>query len=145
MICELREMGSIATHSTMSLSKSEYEVLTLLWTKNQGLTASEINSCCEDKSWKDASIHTILANMIDKGAVDVDGVVRSGRTYGRTFKAAITPEEYSMMQIKQNALFTNDRRSSITKLFAHLIDSEEVNLETISKIEALLKKKKEEL
>lgn len=129
----------------MSLSKSEYEVLTLLWTQNQGLTASEINSRSKDKSWKDASIHLILANMIDKGAVDVDGVVRSGRTYGRIFKAAITPEEYSMMQINQNALFTNDRRSSMTKLFARLIDSDEVNLETISKIEALIKKKKEEL
>lgn len=136
---------SITTHSSMSLSKSEYEVLSLLWTQNQGLTASEINFCCKDKSWKDASIHMILANMIDKGAVVVDGVIRSSRTYSRIFKAAITPEEYSMMQIKQNALFTNDRRSSMTKLFAHLIDSEEVNLETISKIEALLEKKKEEL
>jgi len=109
------------------------------------MTASEINSRCKEKSWKDASIHLILANMIDKGAIVVDGIVRSGRTYGRIFKAAITPEEYSMMQIKQNALFTNDRRGSMTKLFARLIDSDEVNLETISKIEALLKKKKEEL
>jgi predicted transcriptional regulator len=129
----------------MSLSKSEYEVLALLWTQNQGLTASEINSTCENRSWKDTSIHLILANMIDKGAIVVDGVVRSGRTYSRIFKAAITPEEYSMMQIKQNASFADDSRSSMTKLFAHLLDSDEVNLETISKIEALLKKKKEEL
>lgn len=129
----------------MSLSKSEYEVLTLLWKHNQGLTASEINSCCKDKSWKDASIHLILAKMIDKNAVVVDGMIRSGRTYSRIFKAAITPEEYSIMQIKQNALFANDRRSSMTTLFAYLIDSDEVNLETISKVEALLKKKKEEL
>lgn len=129
----------------MSLSKSEYEVLTLLWKHNQGLTASEINSCCKDKSWKDASIHLILAKMIDKNAVVVDGMIRSGRTYSRIFKAAVTPEEYSIMQIKQNALFANDRRSSMTTLFAYLIDSDEVNLETISKVEALLKKKKEEL
>lgn len=126
----------------MSLSKSEYEVLALLWTHNQGLTANEINSCCKDKSWKDASIHLILANMIDKNVVVVDGMVRSSRTYSRVFKAAITPEEYSIMQIKQNALYS---RSSMTTLFAYLIDSDEVNLETISKVEALLKKKKEEL
>jgi len=131
--------------SAISLSKNEYEVLTLLWTQNQGVTASEINSCCKNKSWKDASIHMILASMIDKGAVIVDGVIRSNRTYGRIFKAAITPEEYSMMQIKQNALFANDSRSSMANLFAHLIDSDEINLETISKIEALIKKKKEEL
>ena len=126
------------------MSKSEYEVLTLLWAQTQGLTASEINSCSKDKSWKDASIHLILSNMIDKGAVVVDGMVRSGRTYSRIFKAAITPEEYSVMQIRQNASFSHDRRNSLTTLFSHLIDSDEVNLETISKIEILLKKKKEE-
>lgn len=137
--------GRIATHSTMSLSTSEYEVLALLWTETQGLTAGEINLHCKDKSWKDASIHLILSNMIDKGAISVAGMVRSGRVYSRVFKAAITSEEYSMMQIKQNASFAKDSGRSITTLFAYLIESDEVNLETISKIEELLKKKKEEL
>ena len=128
-----------------SLSKSEYEVLTLLWSENRGLTAIEINDLVNDKSWKDTSIHLILSNMLDKGAVIVDGMVRSGRTYSRIFKSAVTPEEYSLMQIKQNTSFAKDKNSTISNLFVSLIDSNEINMETIEKIEALIRKKKEGL
>lgn len=128
-----------------SLSKSEYEVLTLLWSENRGLTAVEINELVKDKSWKDTSIHLILTNMLEKNAVIVDGMVRSGRTYSRVFKAALTPEDYSLMQVKQNASFAKDKSSAMANLFVSLINSEEINAEAINKIEALIKKKKEAL
>lgn len=128
-----------------SLSKSEYEVLALLWSENRGLTAVEINELVKDKSWKDTSIHLILTNMLEKDAVVVDGMVRSGRTYSRLFKAALTPEAYSLMQVKQNSSFAKDKNASMANLFVSLINSEEINTETISKIEALIKKKKEAL
>lgn len=125
-----------------SLTKSEYEVLSLIWSENRGLTAVEINDLAQNKSWVSTSIHLILNSMLDKGVLAVDGMVRSGRTYSRIFKAAVSPEEYSLMQVKQNASFAKDKNSITVKLVASLIDSEEINAETISKIEALLKKKK---
>ena len=128
-----------------SLSKSEYEVLALLWSENRGLTAVEINDLVKDKSWVNTSIHLILNSMLDKGALVVDGMVRSGRTYSRIFKAAVTPEEYSLMQVKLNTSFAKDRNSAMSNLFVSLIDSEEISAETIDKIEALIKKKKEAL
>lgn len=109
------------------------------------MTAVEINELVKDKSWKDTSIHLILNSMLDKGIVIVDGMVRSGRTYSRVFKAATTPEEYSLMQVKQNTSFAKDKNSAMANLFVSLIDSDEVNIETINKIEALIKKKKEGL
>jgi BlaI family penicillinase repressor len=127
-----------------SVSKSEYEILTLLWANEQGLTAVEINEIAEDKSWKPTSIHLIINSMMDKGVVKVDGMVRSGRTYSRIFKPALSPEEYSMMQIKQNASFSKDKNALISNLCAALIDQEEVSMETIEKIELLIKQKKEE-
>jgi len=126
-----------------SLSKSEYDVLALLWSENRGLTAVEINDLAQDKSWVNTSVHLILTSMLDKGAVVVDGMVRSGRTYSRIFKAAVTPEEYSLMQVKQNTSFAKDKSTAMTNLFVSLIDSEEINMETIGRIEALIKKKKE--
>jgi len=126
-----------------SLSKSEYDVLALLWSENRGLTAVEINDLAQDRSWVNTSVHLILTSMLDKGAVVVDGMVRSGRTYSRIFKAAVTPEEYSLMQVKQNTSFAKDKSSAMSNLFVSLIDSEEINMETIGKIEALIKKKKE--
>lgn len=128
-----------------NLSKSEYEILSLLWLQEQGLTASEINSSCENKSWKDSSIHLIINSMLEKDVITVDGLRRSGRVYSRVFKAAITPEGYSLVQIQKNTQFAKDKSSSITKLFSSLISSDEINYETISKIEELLKEKKEGL
>ena len=109
------------------------------------MTAGEINDLATDKSWVSTSIHLILTSMLDKGAIEVDGMVRSGRTYSRIFKAAVTPEEYSLMQVKQNTSFAKDKSSAMTNLFVSLIDSEEINMDTIGKIEALIKKKKEAL
>ena len=83
--------------------------------------------------------------MLDKGILIVDGMVRSGRTYSRIFKPAMTPEEYSLMQIKQNTSFVKDKNSAISNLCVSLIDNNEISNETISKIEALIKKKKEAL
>ena len=117
----------------------------MLWSQARGLTAGEINTLAKNKTWKEASIHLILNRMLDRSLIVVDGMFKSGKTYGRTFKAAITPEEYSLMQIKQNALFFKDKHTSITNLCASLIDSDEINIETINKIEELLRKKKEEL
>lgn len=129
----------------MDLSKSEYEILSLLWTQEEGLTASDINALCKKKSWKDSSIHLIINSMLEKETIKVDGLRRSGRVYSRVFKAAITPENYSMMQIQQNVRFVKDKPSSMTKLFSSLIDSEEISAESIYEIEKLLKKKKEGL
>lgn len=134
-----------SSRDQINLTKSEYEILSLLWTQEQGLTAGEINSLCEKKSWKDSSIHLIINSMLEKEIIKVDGLRRSGRVYSRVFKAAVAPEDFSMMQFRQNAQFVKNKSSSITKLFSSLIDSDEINAETISEIEALLNKKKEEL
>lgn len=119
-------------------------MLTVLWSEDCGLTASKINSIATDKSWKDTSIHLILNGLLDKGAIEVDGIVRSGRTYSRIFKSSITPDEYSIMQVKQNASCVKDKNSVITNLLVSLIKSDEVNMDSINKIEKLIKDKKEE-
>lgn len=128
----------------VSLSISEYEILSLLWSEERGLTAGEINSLSNEKSWKDLSIHLILTNMLEKGAIVVDGMVRSGRTYSRVFNAAITPEEYSLMQVTQNASATKNKSAVITGLMSALIDGDNISNEDIDKIEELIKRKKKE-
>lgn len=124
-----------------SITKSEYGVLTALWSNKQGLTASEINTWAKDKPWKESSIHLLLSHMLDKGLILVDGMSRSGRTYSRIFKAAISPEDYSILQVKQNIPYFQSKH--MASLFASLVNNDEVNTETINKIEQLLKRKEE--
>jgi len=129
----------------VSLSKSEYEILSLLWTKPEGLTATEINELAQIKSWKDASIHLILNGLLKKEVIRTEGMVLTGRTYSRVFKATLSPEEYSLLQVKQNAAFVEDKNAVFTNIFAAFLDDSEVNSETIDKIEKLLDKKRKEL
>ena len=129
----------------ISLSKSEYEIPSLLWTKPEGLTAMEINDFAKNKSWKDTSIHLILNGMLKKECIKVEGMVLTGRTYSRIFKATLSPEEYSLLQVKQNTAFVEDKNIAITNIFAALLNNSEVNADTIDKIEQLIDKKRKEL
>ena len=135
-------MEKEGVHSaSISLTPSEYEILSLLWAHSKGLTANEINTTAKDKLWKDASIHMILDRMLSKKLITVDGFSRSGKTYGRKFKAMITPEEYALQQVEQNSTYFKNKK--ISGVFAALVDSKEISDETINKIEGLLKEKRE--
>ncbi len=125
-----------------NLTSSEYEILTVLWSNPDGLTAKEINMQKRTELWKDSSIHLILDKMLKRELVAVGGLERSGKTYSRVFKAAITPEQYALMQVKRNAVYFKDKR--IKGFFSALVDSDEISIETITEIEKLLKKKKDE-
>ncbi|WP_312279994.1 BlaI/MecI/CopY family transcriptional regulator [Oscillibacter sp.] len=127
-----------------TLSPTEYEILSLLWASERGLTAAEINTLSPEKSWKDISIHIIINNMLSKGAIKVDGMARSGRVYSRTFTAAVTPEEYSLMQVQKNAACSKDASAVYTGLFCALVDSDSISGNDIEKIEEMIQQKKKE-
>jgi len=127
-----------------TLSPTEYEILSLLWASERGLTAAEINTLSPEKSWKEVSIHIIINNMLSKGAIKVDGMARSGRVYRRTFTAAITPKEYSLMQVQKNAACTKDASAVYAGLFCALVDSDSISSDDIEKIEEMIQQKKKE-
>lgn len=132
----------------VSASNYEYEILSLLWGQGRGLTALEINSLSdtlEKKSWKNTSIHPILANMVIKELVFVDGVTLVGKHYSRVFHAAITAEEYSIVQINENISSSQNKQKSLQNIFASLLDNVEVGQDTIDEIEELLRKKRKGL
>lgn len=127
-----------------TLSPTEFEILSLLWASERGLTAVEINMLSPEKSWKDVSIHIIINNMLSKGAIKVDGMARSGRVYSRTFTAAVTPKEYSLMQVQKNAACTKDASAVYAGLFCALVDSDSISSDDIEKIEEMIQQKKKE-
>lgn len=50
------------------LTKSESEIMDLMWKEGRPLSRSEIIDLTPDRSWKPASIHILLNSMLDKGA-----------------------------------------------------------------------------
>ena len=78
----------------MELTKSELEIMNVLWEAGRPLTRGEILELSVDKQWKDNSIHILLNRLLAKGAIAEGGFTRSGKSYGRLYEPQISGVEY---------------------------------------------------
>ena len=53
----------------MELTKSELEIMNVIWDAKRPLTRGEILDLSVDKKWKDNSIHILLNRLLEKGAI----------------------------------------------------------------------------
>jgi BlaI family penicillinase repressor len=129
----------------INLTESELEIMDLLWQRSCALSRSDIIKFLPEKSWSDSSIHIILNKLLEKGAIKVDGFVKTGRNYGRTYSAAVTQDEYAVMQIRKATGFFGGTKVNLQSIFSALIKDEEIDNYTISELEEILEEKKREL
>ena len=78
----------------MELTKSELEIMNVIWEAHRPLTRGEILELSVGKNWKDNSIHILLNRLLAKGAIAESGFARSGKSYGRLYEAKLTGVEY---------------------------------------------------
>ena len=78
----------------MELTKSELEIMDVLWEAEGPLSRSELLEYSVEKSWKDSSVHILLNGLLQKNAIREAGLVKRTKTYGRTFEPTLTREEY---------------------------------------------------
>lgn len=123
------------------LTKSENEIMELLWREDRPLSRSEIIELTPDRSWKPASIHILLNSMLEKGAIQVVGFIQSTKNYARTFAPTLTADEYAVLQFKHSSAFNEQ---SVLHLVSALVEDiqDQGSLETIS---ALVEKRKLQL
>ncbi len=124
----------------MELTKSELEVMNVLWQANRPLSRSEILTLSVGKTWKDSSIHILLNGLLKKNAIKEAGYVRSGKTFGRLYAANISCQEYYA-----ETVFADSSKEVLPLLFSALINSKEVSPELIDTLEAMLEKRRQEL
>lgn len=84
------------------LSKKERELMDIFWEAQAPLSRQEILDRAAEKrcSWKPNSIHILVNALMDKGILRVAGFFLSCRKLGRTYEAAMTLEEYVVMQVE---------------------------------------------
>lgn len=124
----------------MKLTKSELEIMNVLWKAERPLSRGDILSLSENKTWKDNSIHILLNGMLKKNAIQEAGFARSGKVWGRLYAPAVTIEEY----YAEN-LFAQASAKEYPLLFSAMINSEGVTPELIDEFETILQKRKQEL
>ena len=117
----------------MELTKSEMEIMDVLWASEQPLSRADLLEKSEEKTWKDSSVHILLNGLLQKGAIREAGVVKRSKTYGRTFSPTMTREEYFAMTI-----FSHRHKPEIVGLFAALLKREDITREDLAQIAELV-------
>lgn len=121
----------------MELTKSEMEIMDVLWASEVPLSRSNLLERSEEKTWKDSSVHILLNGLLHKGAIREAGVVKRSKTYGRTFAPTLTREEYFAATI-----FSHRHKPEIVGLFAALLKREEISPADLDAIAELVAKRR---
>lgn len=123
------------------LTKSEEEIMYLLWDLDEPLTSSEIVKKAVNKTWKKSYINLLINSLLKKDMIKVVGVKQMTKNYARTFVPTMTKDAYVIKQISDRPNFAD---SDIPTLFSELIERTESS-DVFDELEALLKKRREEL
>ena len=121
----------------MELTKSEMEIMDVLWASDSPLSRADLLERSEQKSWKDSSVHILLNGLLQKKAICEAGFVKRSKTYGRTFAPTLTREEYFATTI-----FSHREKPEIVGLFAALLKRQEITREELEQMERLLADRK---
>ena len=121
----------------MELTKSEMEIMDVLWASDCPLSRSDLLERSEEKTWKDSSVHILLNGLLQKNAIREAGYVKRSKTYGRTFLPTLTREEYFATTI-----FSHRNKPRMVGLFAALLERPEITSADLEQIEALVQARK---
>jgi len=106
----------------MELTKSELEIMDVLWDTGEPMSRADLLDHSEGKSWKDSSVHILLNGLLAKNAIREAGFVKRSKTYGRVFAPNLTREEYFATTI-----FSHRHKPEIIGLFKALLQRPEVD------------------
>ena len=119
------------------LTKSEMEIMDVLWDSGEALSRSDILERSQDKRWKDSSVHILLNGLLQKQAICEAGFVKRSKTYGRTFLPTMTREEYFATTIYSHA-----NKPDIVGLLAALLTRKDITTDQLAQMEELLRQRR---
>ena len=83
----------------MILTEKELEVMTLLWSSSDPMTAAEIVKASENRTWREKSVFVIMNSLLRKKAIELAHLKPTCTNTARAYVAALTPEEYAISLI----------------------------------------------
>ena len=118
----------------MLLTKSEKQIMDLLWSIQKPLSCSEIVDLSGDKTWKDSYVHSLIKSLMKKDLVQIAAFELISRSYARKFKPKLSKEQYWLREyLRENP------ENSIPKLFAAYADNSD-DADEMNQIEEIVKK-----
>ena len=124
----------------MELTKSEMQIMDVFWASDEPVSRSDLLDRSEEKTWKDSSVHILLNGLLAKDAIYEAGFVKRSKTYGRTFAASMTREQYFARTI-----FSHTHKPEFVGLIRELLKRDDITLKEMAEIEKLVLEKKQNM
>ena len=115
------------------LTKSEKQIMDLLWSVDDPLSCTEIVEMSGEKTWKDSYVHSLIKSLMKKEMVEIAAFELISRSYARKFKPKLTKEQYFLREY-----LSENEENSFPKLFAAYADGTD-DAEEMKQIEAIIK------
>ena len=59
------------------LTKSETEIMELLWQSDEPITSSQMIEMSDDRTWKKSYVHLLINSLLSKDMIEVSGFVKT--------------------------------------------------------------------
>ena len=115
------------------LTKSEKQIMDLLWSIDDPLSCTEIVEMSGEKTWKDSYVHSLIKSLMKKDMVEIAAFELISRSYARKFKPKLTKEQYFLREY-----LTESEENSFPKMFTAYADGTD-NAEEMKQIESVIK------
>lgn len=120
----------------MELTRSEMQIMDVLWAAQEPLSRSDLLERSSEKSWKDSSVHILLNGMLHKGVIREVGFVKRSKTYGRTFLPTLSREEYFAATV-----YSHKHKPDIVALIQALLSRDDITPEQLDRIKQIVTQK----
>jgi len=110
------------------MSEAEKQIMDIIWAAERPVTTSEIiHQLPEDKSWKQNTVITFLARLMDKEMITANRIGKANH-----YEPRMTEQAYQNLETKR---FINDvHRGSASGLISALCDSGDLTKEDIEQL-----------
>lgn len=120
----------------MRISDAELSVMDVLWSE-PGIGAAEVASRITDHDWSDKTVKTLLARLVDKGALKAEA---EGRRY--LYHPLVERADHRKSAVGRLADTLFGGRAA--PLVAHLADSRDLTDDDIQELEQLVRRLKDD-
>ncbi|MDF2987973.1 MAG: transcriptional repressor, CopY family [Eubacterium sp.] len=115
------------------MSDAEKQIMECIWAAGRPLTTSEIiQHIPVEKSWKQNTVVTFLARLMEKGIIKATRIGKANH-----YEPCITEHEYQIFETKQ--FIKNIHKGSIFGFISALCDNGDLTKEDIQEIKKRLK------
>ena len=122
----------------------DLDILQILWNASDSMTALEIVKQHPELTMN--TVQAVLRKLLKEGLIKINRIVYSGTVLSRSFTSVISPEEFVILQMKENVkdIDTVNKKAFVTALFEDETDTEKT-IKEIEEIETMLSEQKEML